>query len=100
MARKGCPADRRLLQGCLVVPAYAVFGTKRPPVQIRPPRQENGRSRGSCYLLSAIHLPRCPILGASWEQADLQSRDHASSGCAELPLHSIGYSTGLIVFSR
>ena len=48
MARKGVtgPADQRLLQGWLVVPAYAVFGTKRPPVQIRPPRQGNGRLQG------------------------------------------------------
>jgi hypothetical protein len=40
------PAGDRLLAGWLVVPAYAAFGTKRPPVQIRPPRQGNGRSQG------------------------------------------------------
>jgi hypothetical protein len=44
------PADDRLLAGWLVVPAYAAFGMKGPPVQI------------------AFHFCRCPILGANRER--------------------------------
>ncbi len=32
--------------GCSAAWQRASFGTKRPPVQIRPPRQGNGRSQG------------------------------------------------------
>ena len=42
------PANHRLTRGWLVFLAYAVFGTKRPPVQIRPPRQ--GKRQVTRYL--------------------------------------------------
>ena len=54
--------------GCSAAWQRASFGTKRPPVQIRPPRPDKTQVTGyevacvPCFLLS-----RCPILGAKPE---------------------------------
>jgi len=61
MARKGVTGRQAIdcWQSWLAIPAYAVFGTKRPPVQIRPPRQENGRSQGTSW--PAVCITRSPV---------------------------------------
>jgi hypothetical protein len=46
---------------------WLYFGTKRPPVQIRPPRPCNSRSTILALSSVARRPTRCPILGAAWE---------------------------------
>ncbi len=48
-----------------LVPALARFGTKRPPVQIRPPpRQGNGRSQGIWWSAVCITRSRVSDFGS------------------------------------
>ncbi len=100
MARKGVtePADHRLLAGLVRRSAYAVFGTKRPPVQIRPPRPQNGRSKGIqwpavCITRSRVSDFGSPLGANTGNGRPLGPRLAPSRCLASLdPLTGIGFS--------